>query len=68
MLSVSTRRPGAIDAPTRATVRCGRARAPANHPAPGVPGLERQRDVLGDGQLRKKRRLLVDCRNPKGAR
>ena len=34
----------------------------------GVPGLERERDVLGDGQIREERRLLVDGRDAERAR
>ena len=36
--------------------------------APGPAALERQRDVLGDGQVREERRLLVDGRDAEGAR
>ncbi len=36
--------------------------------APGAAALERQRDVLGDGQVREERGLLVDRRDAKGAR
>ena len=36
--------------------------------APEAPGLERERDVLGDGEIREERRLLVDRRDAQRSR
>ena len=69
MLSVSTRRAGSIDAPirSRSAAAVSRPSRPIQ-PAPRAAGLERHRDVLGDGEVGKERRLLVDGRDAERAR
>ena len=41
---------------------------PPVHASPRVAALERQRDVLGDGEVGEERGLLVDGRDPQGPR
>ena len=69
IVSVSASRSGSSAAPTRArsSVDCAPPRRPVDA-APGVAALERERDVLGDREVGKKRRLLVDRRDAERAR
>ena len=69
MLSVPASRSGSIAAPASSSrrERAAPASAPV-HAAPDAAGLERQREVFGDGQVRKQRRLLVDGGDPERAR
>ena len=69
MLRVSTSRSASMSAPTRVSrSRASRRRAAPVDAAPRRARLERERDVLGDRQVREQRRLLINGRDAQRAR